>query len=88
VVINNLPVHKEVGVHNILEKAGVQLCHLPPRLPDLDPIETASAKLRTLILRAAERTIDRFEQQLGKGFGAFSEIEFANDFRHAACAQN
>ncbi len=49
VVMDNLPAHKVAGVRNILEGAGTQLCYLPPYSPDLNPIENAFAKLKTLI---------------------------------------
>jgi transposase len=39
VVMDNLPAHKVAGVREILEKAGAQLCYLPPYSPDLNPIE-------------------------------------------------
>jgi transposase len=51
------PARKVAGVRDILERAGAQLCHPPPYSPDLNPIENAFAKLKTLIRSAAERTL-------------------------------
>ncbi len=86
VVMDNLPAHKVKGVRDILENAGAQLCYLPPYSPDLNPIENAFAKLKTLIRSAAERTINGLQQQIGKALEAFSKTECANYFRHAGYA--
>ena len=86
VVMDNLPAHKVAGVRSILKKAGAQLCYLPPYSPDLNPIENAFAKLKTLIRSAAEPTINGLQQPIRKALDTFSEIECANYFRHAGYA--
>lgn len=86
VVMDNLPAHKVKGVRDILESAAAQLCSLPPYSPDLNPIENAFAKLKTLIRSASERTIKGLQQQIGKALGAFSQTKCANYFRHAGYA--
>ena len=86
VVMDNLPAHKVAGVRNILEKAGTQLCYLPPCSPDLNPIENAFAKLKTLIRSAAERTIDGLQNNIGKALDAFPETECDNYFKHVGYA--
>ena len=83
VVMDDLPAHKVAGVRNVLEKAGAQLCYLPPSSPDLNPIENAFAKLKTLIRSAAERTINGLLQQIGKALDAFSHTKYENYFKHA-----
>ncbi len=86
VVMDNLPAHKVAGVREILEKAGAQLCYLPPCSPDLNPIENAFAKLKTLIRSAAERTINGLQNRIGKALDTFSKTECARYFRHAGYA--
>ena len=86
VVMDNLPAHKIAGVREILEKAGAQLCYLPPYPPDLNPIENAFTKQKTLIRSAVEQTINGLQQQIGKALDAFSKTECANYFRHARYA--
>ena len=86
VVMDNLPAHKVAGVREIIDKAGAQLWYLPPYSPDLNPIETMFAKLKTLIRRAAERTIDGLQERIGDALKAFSQTECANYFRHAGYA--
>ena len=86
VVMDNLPAHKVAGVRDILEKVGAQLCYLPPYSPDLNPIENAFAKLKTLIRSAAERTIDGLQNSIGNALEKFTKTECTNYFRHAGYA--
>ena len=39
-------------------RRGANLVYLPPYSPDLNPIEQAFAKLKTLLRKAAERTVE------------------------------
>jgi transposase len=85
VVMDNLPAHKVAGVRDILENVGAQHCCLPPYSLDLNPIDNAFAKLKTLI-RSAGEPINGLQQQIGKALDAFSATGCANDFRHAGYA--
>src|SRR6266705_269376 len=58
VVMDNLPAHKTAAVRAAIAAAGAQLFLLPPYSPDMNPIEMAFAKLKTLLRQAPERTID------------------------------
>ncbi len=39
VIMDNLPAHKPTAVRQAIEKAGAELCFLPPSSPDFNPIE-------------------------------------------------
>lgn len=56
-VMDNLPAHKVAGVRKRIEAAGAKLLYLPSYSPDLNPIEMIFAKLKSLLRKAAERTI-------------------------------
>ena len=58
VVIDNLSAHKVAGVRAAIEARGAILLYLPPYSPDLNPIEMAFAKLKTLLRKAAARTTE------------------------------
>jgi transposase len=58
VIIDNLGSHKGKGVRQAIHAAGVKLFFLPPYSPDLNPIEQVFAKLKTLLRKAAERTVE------------------------------
>lgn len=38
VVMDNLPVHKVVGIREAIEKVGATLVYLPPYSPDFSPL--------------------------------------------------
>ena len=56
VVMDNLPVHKVVGVDAAIKAAGATLRYLPSYSPDLNPIEPAFSKFKAHLRKAAERT--------------------------------
>ena len=86
VVIDNLPAHKIASVRLLIEAAGVVLLYLPLYSPDLNPIEMAFAKIKALLRKAAERTIDGLWDKIDEILGAFSPNGCANCFRHAGYA--
>ena len=82
VVMDNLPAHKGEKVQALIEARGARLLFLPPYSPDLNPIELAFAKLKTLLRKAAERTRDGLWDRIGIVLEAFTPQECANYFRH------
>lgn len=82
VVMDNLSSHKVQGVRDAIEAAGATVRYLPPYSPDLNPIELLFAKLKTLLRKAAERTIEALWDRIGTLLDAFSAQECANYFRH------
>jgi transposase len=71
VIMDNLPAHKVEGVRERIEAAGARLLYLPPYSPDLNPIEMAFAKFKTLLRKAAERTIPALWDRIGQTLDAF-----------------
>ena len=82
VIMDNLPAHKNERVRALIEGAEAQLLYLPPYSPDLNPIELAFAKLKTLLRKAAERTRDGLWDKIGQVLADFTPQECANYFRH------
>jgi putative transposase len=58
VVLDNLGSHKGRAVRAAIRAAGARLFFLPPYSPDLNPIEQVFAKLKHLLRKASERTIE------------------------------
>ncbi len=56
--MDNLGSHKGAGVRGAIEAVGATLLYLPPYSPDFNPIEKAFSKLKALLRKAAERTVD------------------------------
>src|SRR5216684_3233413 len=74
------------GLREALEAAGAKLVYLPPYSPDLNPIEQLFAKLKALLRKAAERSIEALWTTIGNLLDAFSPEECANYLRHAGYA--
>jgi transposase len=83
VVMDNLPGHKGPRVRQMIEAAGVELLYLPPYSPDFNPIENAFAKLKALLRKAAERTIQGLWTAIGKLIDLFKPKECQNLFAAA-----
>jgi transposase len=86
VILDNLGSHKGKAVRKAIRSAGAHLIFLPPYSPDLNPIEQVFAKLKTLLRRANERTIENTWRRIGKLLDHFSSAECANYMTHAGYA--
>lgn len=86
VIIDNLGSHKGKAIRHAIRAAGARLLFLPPYSPDLNPIEQVFAKLKTLLRKAAERTIEATWRRIGALLRDFSPQECANYFRNAGYA--
>jgi transposase len=86
VIMDNLGSHKGRAVHQALRAAGARLLFLPPYSPDLNPIEQLFAKLKAMLRRAAERTVDATWQRIGKLLDCFTPAECANYLKNSGYA--
>ena len=78
VIMDNLGSHKGKAVRRAIRQAGAHLIFLPPYSPDLNPIEQVFAKLKTLLRKAAERSVEATWRCIGKLLDRFSPTECAN----------
>ena len=83
VIMDNLGSHKGAGVRTSIERAGAKLLYLPPYSPDFNPIENAFSKLKALLRKAAERTVDGLWNRIGALLPTFTPQECANFFAAA-----
>ena len=83
VVMDNLSSHKGPLVRELIEAAGARLLYLPPYSPDFNPIENAFAKLKALLRKAAERTVEDLWTAIGRLVDVFTPTECANYFAAA-----
>jgi transposase len=74
----NLGSHRGRTIRRILRAAGAKLLFLPPYSPDLNPIEQVFAKLKTLLRKAAERSVTATWRRIGQLLDAFTAEECAN----------
>lgn len=80
VIMDNLSSHKGPKVRAMIEAAGASLRYLPPYSPDFNPIENAFAKLKALLRKAAERTVEGLWSAIGQCVDLFSPSECQNYF--------
>ena len=82
VVMDNLSSHKVQGVREAIESVGARVVYLPPYSPDFNPIEQVFAKLKSLLRKAKERTVEGLWKRIGGLLDSFTAIECRNYFRH------
>src|SRR5262245_3575875 len=84
--LDNLGSHRGQAIRPAITSRRARLVLLPPSSPDANPIEQVFAKLKHLMRKASERTVDTAWQRIGTLLGSFSEQECANYFRNAGYA--
>src|SRR5689334_16106091 len=86
VIMDNLGSHKGQHVRSAIRAAGARVFFLPPYSPDLNPIEQVFAKLKALLRKAGERTVEATWNRLGKLLGYFQPSECSIYFKNAGYA--
>ena len=82
VVMDNLSSHKGAGIRKAIEAVGARVLFLPPYSPDFNPIEMVFSKLKALLRKAKERTIEDLWNRLGQLVDCFPPDECQRYFRH------
>ncbi len=83
VVMDNLSSHKGPRVRDLIQAAGADLLFLPPYSPDFNPIENAFAKIKALLRKAAQRTVEGLWLTIGRIIETFTPVECSNYFKAA-----
>jgi transposase len=86
VIADNLGSHKGRPVRTAIRSVGAKLFFLPAYSPDLNPIEMVFAKLKTLLRKADERSIEATWRRIGDLLPNFSAEECAAYLHHAGYA--
>ncbi len=86
VVLDTLGSHKGPKVRKLLKAAGIRLFFLPSYSPGLNPIEEMFSKLKRLLGKAEERTVEATWRRIGKLLDRFPPDECANYISGAAYA--
>jgi transposase len=87
VVMDNLSAHKGGRVREIIEGRGCELIYLPPYSPDLNPIEEAFAKLKSLLRRSGARSREALVEATGAALNAITITDTRGFFGHCGyCA--
>jgi len=82
VVMDNLSSHKGSRIRELIKGRGCELIYLPPYSPDLNPIEEAFAKIKTLLRRVEARTREALMEAMGWSLDAVSASDAWGFFEH------
>ncbi len=82
-VMDNLSSHKVQGVAEAIEAAGARVAYLPPYSPDLNPIQRVFAKLKALLRKHGERTVEALWNRVGYLVLRFTSKECRTFLRHS-----
>ena len=88
VILDNVAFHKSKRAEELVRERGAWLLFLPPYSPDLNPIEMAYSKLKTLLRKRAARTFDEISGALGEICDLFNPSECLNFFNAAGYGGN
>ena len=78
VIMDNLSSHKRPAIRAAIRAAGARLLFLPAYSPDLNPIEQLFSKLKHLLRKACQRTVEATWKMIGEILGQFSAEECKN----------
>src|SRR5580704_5070354 len=86
--LDNLGSHKGKAVRRAIRASGARLLFLPPYSPDLNPIEQVFAKLKHLMRKAKERTVEATWKRTGSLLETFKSSECKNYLVNAGYASS
>ena len=86
VVMDNLGVHKAVGIQQAIARRGARLRYLPPYSPDLSPIERCWSKVKTALRQAKARTRAALDTAIRGALVSVTSSDAQGWFRHCGYA--
>ncbi len=81
-VLEGLGAHKTGRVRELIEQRGADLLFLPSYSPDLNPIEEAFSKIKTVVRKAGARTRETLDEAISEAFWAVTLEDVAGWFSH------
>lgn len=82
-VLDPLPSHITKAIRAVIEQAGCFMLVLPPRSPEMNPIEEAISKMKHLMRKAAARGTDALMQAFQEATELLSRTDIIGWIRHA-----
>jgi transposase len=80
--MDDLSAHKGGRVRELVEQRGCEVLYLPPYSPDLNPIEEAFAKVKTLLRRTGARTREALIEAMGRALDTVTARDARGFFEH------
>jgi transposase len=82
VAMDNLRQHRSARTRGLIEARGAEVWFLPPYSPDLNPIEEAFSKVKTLLRSAAARVHEALVAAIWAALAAISPADARGYFTH------
>src|SRR5918911_3446455 len=83
VVLDGLGAHRPQRIRELIEARGADLVFLPSYSPDLNPIEEAFSKIKTLVRKEGQRLSEALVEAIGRALRAVTPEDAASFFAHA-----
>jgi transposase len=81
-VMDNLSVHKNKRVRELIEERGYELWFLPAYSPDLNPIEEAFSKVKGALRKAKARSLEALFEATREALRSVTEEDARGFFLH------
>jgi transposase len=82
VILDGLGAHRTEKVRELIERRGANLVFLPPYSPDMNPIEEAFSKIKSIARKAAARTREALDEAICEALAAVTPEDAAGWFSH------
>lgn len=82
VVLDKLGAHRTEKVRELIEGRGADLVFLPSYSPDLNPIEEAFSKIKSIVRKAGARTREALNEAISEALAAVTLEDAAGWFAH------
>jgi transposase len=83
VIMDNLSVHKNQRVCDLIEARGAEVWFLPPYSPHLNPIEECWSKVKTILRTVAARTREALDKGITQALKAIAPSDAQGWFTHS-----
>lgn len=81
VIMDNLAAHKSPEIARLIEAAGARVLYLPPYSPDLNPIELAISKIKSILRKLARREVSGLLEGIDLALHSITPNDAANYIR-------
>lgn len=81
-ILDNLSVHRQAAIRQVIEAVGARVLFLPSYSPDLNPLEMAISTVKQCLRRVAATTREGLEAALPTALDDVTPTTAMNCFRH------
>lgn len=82
IFMDNVPLHKQDEIEDLVEACGAFIFFLPPYSPDFNPIENCWSKIKTILRSLKPRTLEELLNALVEAFSSITVKDIIGWFTH------